>query len=86
MSAIYLPYLGESKRKLKKRILEHKGYIRKEWQKGFTSHFATGHGKNPETYLTITAIERVFPNVGSNATAKRLVPERVPVFVELERN
>ena len=27
----------------------------------FASHFATGHGKNPETYLTITAIERVFP-------------------------
>ena len=61
LSAIYLPYLGESKRKLKQRILEHKGYIRKEWQKGFASHFATGHGKNPETYLTITAIERVFP-------------------------
>ena len=57
-----MPYLGESKRKLKHRILEHKGYIRrKEWQKGFASHFATGHGKNPETYLTITAIERVFP-------------------------
>ena len=61
-SVIDLPYLGESKRKLKHRILEHKGYIRrKEWQKGFASHFATGHGKNPETYLTITAIERVFP-------------------------
>ena len=26
-----------------------------------SSHFATGHGKNPETYLTITAKERAFP-------------------------
>ena len=61
-SALDLPYLGESKRKLKQRILEHKGYIRrKEWHKGFANHFATGHGKNPETFLTITAIERVFP-------------------------
>ena len=28
-----------------------------------SSHFATGHGKNPETYLTITAIERVYPKM-----------------------
>ena len=85
-TAIGLPYLGESRRKLKQRILEHKGYIRrKEWHKGFASHFATGHGKNPEAYLTITAIERVFP-LNDDLLRKRRESHWINVSVKFGAN
>ena len=59
-------YQGETKRELRARINEHRGGIRKavknkDVNHSIYGHFVTGHGKNPEAYLEVIGIERVFP-------------------------
>ena len=63
-------YLGETKRQLRVRALEHKGVVRRKVKNEVGSHFARGHGKNPESYLQIEGIERVFP-FGDDLLRKR---------------
>ena len=59
-------YQGETKRELRARINEHRAGIRKavknkDVKHSIYGHFVTGHGKNPEAYLEVIGIERVFP-------------------------
>ena len=59
-------YQGETKRELRARINEHRAGIRKavknkDVNHSIYGHFVTGHGKNPEAYLEVIGIERVFP-------------------------
>ena len=63
-------YLGETKRQLRVRALEHKGVVRRKVKNEVGSHFSRGHGKNPESYLQIEGIERVFP-FGDDLLRKR---------------
>ena len=55
-------YIGETKRRLRDRIQEHRGYItQKKVNHPIGKHFATGHGKNPVADLQPIGIERVLP-------------------------
>ena len=64
------PAEGETKRQLRVRALEHRGVIRRKVMNEVGSHFAKGHGKNPEAYLQVEGIERVFP-FGDDLVRKR---------------
>ena len=64
-------YIGETKRQLRLRIQEHRGAItRRNLKHAVGSHFARGHGKNPEAYLEVVGIERVLPR-GNDHLRKR---------------
>ena len=64
-------YIGETKRRFRDRIAEHRGYIsQKKINNPIGSHFATGHGKNPVDCLVAIAIERVLPR-GRDLIRKR---------------
>ena len=52
------------------RALEHKGVVRRKVKNEVGSHFAKGNGKNPDSYLQIEGIERVFP-FGDDLLRKR---------------
>ena len=64
-------YIGETKRRFRDRMAEHRGYItQKKDNNPIGKHFLTGHGKNPEQYLHAIAIERVLPR-GKTQLRKR---------------
>ena len=55
-------YIGETKRRLRDRIQDHRGYITQKKDHPVGNHFnGPGHGKDPVAYLKVVGFERVLP-------------------------